>query len=785
MSGTGAARDQETLARHLFGQAVALAQAAKYDEAAALFKRVLALVPTHDKSRLNLGLMHLQGGQLEAAAAVFRELVNRESGHADAWHNLAVALIGLQETEAAEEALAQARTLKPGDPDLARLASGFYRRLGRRDAAVAVLREAQAAHPGNLALKRDLAEALARAGALSEAVPLYQALILSFPREAGLHATLGTVLAETGDLAQAQNHLEQAVAYAPQDAGVLAQLAQLYLTQDRLDAAGSLLAQAEGLAPSQPRSTQALVAFIAGHVAYRQGDREAARDRYQQAWRLNPKGVEAGANLAVLQLEAGHYDAAEQTLQEVQAVDASSVEALGALGRLRLEQGRAAEALALLRQACALAPTHPRLRIDLLGALHYDAQTGGEAAVLAAAGREWARDFAPSLAAGVPLHHRSPDPDRPLRVAYLGDLSRPQVNALARAVMMAHDPDQVQPWFYSGSLSNSAKADSFQAEGQVAEAPVRRVSRWDATQLARQLADDQIDIAVNVTGHVFPIALQALARRPAPIQLAWGDVFGSTWVDAIDAFLTDAWHSPPTLSGADQGFIEALERLPLPTFAFSPPADLPDPSPLPALRNGHVTFGSLNRLPKITPEVVGLWAALLQGQPDARLCLQGKGFDSATIRADFLARFAAHGIASDRIDLVGARSHHGMFELYQHIDLALDTFPWSGGLTTLEGVWMGVPVITCPGRLFHERHAYAHLASLDLAEAFSAADRAGYQDLALSWCNRLEELADYRQSLRLRLRQSSLCDHAQHCRALEAVYRRRWRAWCQSQDQGS
>ena len=211
--------------------------------------------------------------------------------------------------------------------------------------------------------------------------------------------------------------------------------------------------------------------------------------------------------------------------------------------------------------------------------------------------------------------------------------------------------------------------------------------------------------------------------------------------------------------------------------AIRPPPNAPDVVPPPALRNGYVTFGCYNNLAKITPRVIETWASILRRVPDSRLILKTHQLSDPSTAESFRTAFTAHGIAGDRIELRGSSGHRAFMGQYGDLDLVLDPFPYSGGLTTCEALWMGVPTVTLPGEIFASRHSASHMSNAGLADWLTGSVEE-YADLAVAWAADIAGLAALRAGLREKVRRSPLCDAPRFGRNLGTALRETWRAWC-------
>jgi predicted O-linked N-acetylglucosamine transferase (SPINDLY family) len=306
------------------------------------------------------------------------------------------------------------------------------------------------------------------------------------------------------------------------------------------------------------------------------------------------------------------------------------------------------------------------------------------------------------------------------------------------------------------------------------------VAPWSDERLVQQIREDRIDILFDLAGHTARNRLLVFARKPAPIQITWIGYFGTTGLTAMDYILADRHVIP---AAAENHYRENVLRMSDGYLCYEPPTYAPPVSALPAEEDGWVTFGCFNNPSKITAQVVEAWAKILTRVPRSRLTLKYRGMSASVANrcGDILA---SHGVDPARVTFFDRSPHAELLGEYRRIDLALDPFPCGGGLTTCEALWMGVPVITCPGETFASRISLSVLSSVGLTEAV-ARDLPDYVELAAGLAHDLPRLANWRAELRERMESSPLCDGPRFAGNLMNLLRGVWREWCDSIPSGS
>jgi len=390
------------------------------------------------------------------------------------------------------------------------------------------------------------------------------------------------------------------------------------------------------------------------------------------------------------------------------------------------------------------------------------------AAILAEARASHDRARPAGLARPPPPASYDRAPDRRLRIGYVSSDFRVHCQAhFVMPLLAHHDHDRFEILAYS----------NVQAPDELTARLLAHTDRWssiagiDDSEVADHIRADRVDILVDLTMHMAWNRLGVFARKPAPIQACWLAYPGTTGLSAMDVRLSDPFLDPP--GGDESVYSERTVRLPDTFWCYDPLTREPAVSPLPARQRGHIVFGSLNNFCKVHPGVLELWARVLRAVERSRLVLL---VPPGETQRRTIETFESHGVARDRLELVGYRRRPEYLAAYRDIDVCLDTFPYNGHTTSLDAFWMGVPVVTLVGSTVVGRAGLCQAMNLGLPElvATTADD---FVAKAVALCRDLDHLGELRAGLRSRMETSPLMDAPRFARNLEAAYRDMWRAW--------
>lgn len=568
---------------------------------------------------------------------------------------------------------------------------------------------------------------------------------------------------EGGDLAAAEKRYRAILRAAPRDPDATHLLGLIHHQRGEHALAVTQIGAAIAF-----KDDKALYHYNLGNALLGLARKEAAIESFRVAIRLDPAHVAASFNLASCLESGSQWSDAAQIYCALLGVRPGLATAHNRLANCYNQLGRMAEARSHYVEVCRIEPAFAHAWASALACLNYDPACSPEQ--VSAEHRRWAEQMAAPYYPKSAHFDRERSPERRLRIGYVSpDLRRHPVSAIFAPILAAHDRNRVEVTCYY----NFDGEDVITLRLKSLAARWRAVAGIDDDALCQQIRADRIDILVDLAGHTMHNRLLAFARKPAPIQVSWLGYFNTTGLATMDYFLSDPWSSP---AGQERYYAEKLLRLPHTRFCYQPPEYMPGVGPLPAKTNGHVTFGCLNNLAKLNPKVLALWGEILRAVPGARLIIQAAALDDAPNRSRFGELCARHGIAPARLELRGFVPIEQTPASYAGIDIALDPFPFCGGMTSLEALWLGVPVITLAGQSIAGRQSASMLMNLGLPQLV-ATSAEQYVACAARLAHDLPRLAELRADLRARFAASPLIDYNGFARSLEAAYRDMWRGW--------
>ena len=549
-------------------------------------------------------------------------------------------------------------------------------------------------HP---ALRR--AQALCRQGAWAQAVEAYREALRVVPGHADARYNLGLLLLRRGEPAEGLAQLQHAARLAPAQADI-------HLTIGRTQWGLKRPAEAEGAFRTAVRLDPALAAArveLANLlIATRQP--QEAEELLLDGLGRTPGDDDLEATLGLAYSAQQRWAEAANSLSRVVERAPRHRAALRNLVQVENRLKRADRVVALAGRYLALDPADAGMRSTYLMTRLY---VSGDAEEMRHLAHEWAVARARALPPPRSRHANPPDPERRLRVGFVSRYLRSHpLGYFIAGFVREHDPDRVELHAYSSSR-----------EDWMTRALRESIERWEEVgdasdaELARRIADDRIDVLLDVAGLEAHNRGTLFAMRPAPVQVTAFGTFSTTGLGPEQYLLADRFHVP---DGFEHYYTEEIVRLPHSYISYTPPPYAPPVAPLPALARGAITFGCFNNLLKLSDATVTLFAAVLARCPGAALLVRDRQLHTGAVRNRVRERFAHAGVAPERLRLEGGARHREFLDAYREVDIGLDPHPLSGGITTLEALWMGVPVVTLSGTTFCSRHSTSHLSNAGL-----------------------------------------------------------------------
>ncbi len=606
-------------------------------------------------------------------------------------------------------------------------------------------------------------------GEPAKALTLYDTAIRLAPGFARSHLNRGNALAACEDLEGAVDAFSKALEIDPLYAGAHFNLGNAFMRLGKLGEARESYTHALKVSPDYVDAEVALGAVLEEQRLF-----ENACAHYRRALALQPNYVQVHCNLGNALKKLNRFEEALASYRRAIELDANYVDAHNNMGTVLQDLGRLEEAKSSFLRALKLKPDSIDTQGNLLFLLNYCDPDPHYPTLLHARryGELAAQKATPYTHWGVSIQ-----PERCLRVGFVsGDFREHPVGFFlenALGLLVEKSIGRLECVAYSNHAFEDATTRRLRSYFQL----WRSCVGLSDIALSKQVYDDAVDILIDLSGHTASNRLSMFAFKPAPVQVSWLGYFGTTGVAAMDYLLADPW----TLLPSDESnFTERIWRLPETRLCFTPPAVDVHVARLPALDKGYVTFGCFNNLTKMTSPVVKLWSEVLRSVPGSRLLLKSPQLSESSVRMRIEEQFGSHGIDISRLLFEGLSPRREYLAAYHRIDIALDPFPYTGGTTTMEALWMGVPVVTLAGDRFLSRQGVGLLANAGLSD-WIADTAKEYVEIARSRASDLQSLSHLRLRLREQLLRSPILDASCFAQHFETALRDMWRAWCDQQ----
>jgi predicted O-linked N-acetylglucosamine transferase (SPINDLY family) len=589
-----------------------------------------------------------------------------------------------------------------------------------------------------------LASAVAhhRAGRLQEADALYRRILADVPDHPDCLHLVGYIEYQQGRHESAAEWIRQAIRQNDRVPSFHHHLGLALRALGRREEAASALRMAVILDPRAPG-----VSLDLGLTLLEMGTTDAAVDALRAELACAPHNRSALLNLGVALYRQEKLDEAKACFQRLVDVDPGYAAAWNNLAGMHLEHGEIEAAVAGYDHAIGLDANYATAYSNRLMCEQYRATVTPENLLTLSQG--WDDRYAPKPAPVLPTAARAAA--LPLRLGFVSpDFLRSPVGYFLHGLLRHLDREQAQTFLYS----DTSRPDDLTAELKSLASVWRNTSGLSDDRVLAILRADNLDLLFDLAGHTEGNRLRVFANRAAPTQATWAGYAGTTGLATMDFLIADRWHVP---QGSESCYCERILRMPHDYVCYTPPHYAPEVAPLPIERTGVLTLAAFHNVGKIGAPSVELWAQVLRALPDAHLIMKYKKLTDPVVQARILGMFAQAGIVAERLVIEGTSPHRAMLARYRDVDIALDSRPYSGGLTTLEALWMGVPVITIPGRTFAGRHSLSHLSNAGLAD-LAARDEADFVQRVVELSRDVARLAELRRSLRGRLAASPIGD---------------------------
>jgi protein O-GlcNAc transferase len=665
----------------------------------------------------------------------------------------------------AEQLYRQVIALKPDYAEAHCNLGNVLRDMGWLDDAIAIYHKGIGINPNLPEIYNNLGIALKRSGKLDEAIAIYRKAISLRPDYAKAYNNLGDALREAEHLDDAIAALERSITLDPKSSAAFNNLGIALKARGKIDAAIAAYGHAILLRPDYAEAYSNL-----GNSLRETGRLTDAVAACRKAIAIKPDFAHAHHNLGATYRDMWLYDEAIEAFERAIALLPTYAQAHNSLGNVLKDTGRLEEAIAAFDKAIALERKNAEVHSSLIFAQHYHA--GCDAPAIARELSNWNARHAQTLKKFADSHKNNRNPDRTLRIGYVSPNF--QYHVIGRNLLPLfehHDSNHFEVICYA----QVARPDPMSAKFREHAHTWRDIVGMPVGQVAELIRRDRVDILVNLALHMSSDLLLIFARKPAPVQMAFGGYPGGTGLETMDWRLTDPYLDPPE-EGNEAAYEKPL-RLAHSFWCYDPAAmEAPtDPAnPLPALQNGYVTFGCMNNFCKVNDHALELWASILRRVPGSRLVmLTPRG----TARQRTTEKLQKWEISPDRVEFIDRQPREKYLEVYRRIDISLDTFPYNGHTTSLDSLWMGVPTVTLVGQTIVGRAGLSQLSNLGLPELV-AHSKEEYARLAEALAANLPRLSQLRETLLGRMLKSPLGDSAGFARSIETCYRQAWRAWC-------
>jgi predicted O-linked N-acetylglucosamine transferase (SPINDLY family) len=754
-----------------------LSQLGHFDQGEAFLKQALVARPHFLEACLALADSHVRRGQIEAAI----DLLNRNQRHlkasGDYWGLVGICFLQAQKNGDAVKALGKAVAISPENVSYKLQLAAAHTHLNNMDDAISLLEAALNQDPANTNALSVLFNIYGRRSIADKIIEYGNRLLkVEGYKLSGFEYYLmsGAYLNKT-DIGESIKFMLKAIELEPKNLDLIKSVISLFSSNHNFEEAEYWLEKAQQIAPgnkafdvergvlfvAQQKNHQAetlLRSFVDDPIHNLDGSSALLNQAYDFLLMalMNQNKVD---DMAVISERAVQLFPEEASFSQYTSIIHNHKGNLVESGKWAL---RALERSSVSEDAGFG---------QIIFSMHYDSNLGPEQ--IAQTTKAFVQKYMGSIKAQN-AHANTPDPSRKIKVGYVsGDFKNHPVADYITPILQFHDRNRFEVYCYAVNPDVDAVTQKLKSYAD----HWRSLNNISHDTAASMIVADGIDILIDLSGHTRLARLQVFARKPAPIQATWIGYFNTTGLPTMDYIITDKDLLPPE---DEPLYTEAPLRLPVSSVCYKLPEFSIKVGPLPAIRNGHITFGCFGVHGKHSDRAIELWAEILRKTPDAKLYFKTAGFEREDVRQSYRDRFAAMGVDPARLRFEGSTPMAHYLAQYNEVDLMLDTFPYNAATTCLQALWMGVPQICMRGNMLVSRIGDSYLTKLGLTD-FVARSEAEYVEKAVNWASRIDELSAIRASLRQTLSNSPMTNPTAFTQSYEAALSDVWRKWCEDQ----
>ena len=722
-------------------------------------RQLIQITPKNALFHMNLGALLLELGRFVESEECYRKAIGIEPNLEGAHINLGNILQTLGRLEESEACYREAIRITPDFAEIHSNLGNLLKNLGRFEESEASYREAIRIKPSFADAYYNLGNTLKTLNRFQDAEANYRKAIQIKPDYAEAIMNLAVILFELGRIEESEVCYREAILIKPDFIEALSNLGALLNNIGRFEDSEITCRKSINLNPNYAEAHNNL-----GNTLRSLGRLDESKLCYQQAIGINPNYAEAYSNLGNTFHDLGRLEDSELCYREAIRINPDYAEAHSNLGLLQLDLGKFGEAEASLKEGVRIAPDNPQSYSKFLFLISFLENTSPDIYLnhlyqfrkliserKKTTFSDWLLEQKPSK----------------LRIGFVsGDLRNHPVGYFIEALCKHINTDRIE----LVAFSNIHKEDELTSRIRPYFSDWYSIVGMSDDKAAQTIHEAGIHILTDLSGHTAHNRLGVFAYKPSPVQVSWLGYWASTGVAEIDYLIGDPFVTP---IGEDHHYSELVWRLPETRFCFTPPSTDVSINTLPYLRNGFLTFGCFNNLLKMTDHVVDVWAKILHKVPNSKLFLKANQLLEQSIAFEVLRRFSLHGIEEDRLLLEGPSPRKDYLERYNQVDIALDPFPYTGGTTTVEALWMGVPVLTKQGNTILSRQGVGIAHNTNQVEWIALSDEE-YVAKAVSFASDIKKISELRNSLRSKVLRSPLFDAPKFAGFFEKTV---WEMW--------